>query len=240
MARKKETCGACQRRSIDRVREKERCKNNTVTEESRSRFYAGRREIKIEVSSLSRTLLKIRYGNAIGATVYNKIDVTSPVRKFQNPIKKFFSSSASVPANALSANAAAHTADVVSIWGSFENRFFWIPTKTSSSSSSSFFFQKICSSKRLVVFFAAALCVAVIDLLVEVLFAETVVVVPTTREEEEESIIRVVFIVVVVVVVGLYLSRDVYIYLLLQKKRDLFSYYVCSLGLYNILGFSKW
>ena len=86
------------------------------------------------------------------------------------------------------------------------------------------------------VFFAAA-GVAVIDLLVEVLFAETVVV-PTTREEEEESIIRVVFI--VVVVVGLYLSRDVYIYLLLQKKRDLFSYYVCSLGLYNILGFSKW
>ena len=145
------------------------------------------REIKIEVSSLSRTLLKIRYGNAIGATVYNKIDVTSPVRKFQNPIKKFFSSSASVPANALSANAAAHTADVVSIWGSFENRFFWIPTKTSSSS---FFFQ-ICSSR--LVFFAAA-GVAVIDLLVEVLFAETVV--PTTREEEEESI-RVVFIVVI-------------------------------------------
>ncbi len=233
MAREKETCGACQRRSIERAREKERCKNNTVTEESRSRFYTGRREIKIEVSSLSRTLLKIRYGNAIGATVYNKIDVTSPVRKFQNPIKKFFSSSASVPANALSANAAAHTADVVSIWGSFENRFFWIPTKTSSSSF--FFFQHICSSTS-VVFFAAA-GVAVIDLLVEVLFAETVVV-PTTREEEEESIIRVVFI--VVVVVGLYLSRDVYIYLLLQKKRDLFSYYVCSLGLYNILGFSKW
>ena len=209
MAREKETCGACQRRSIDRVREKERCKNNTVTEESRSRFYTGRREIKIEVSSLSRTLLKIRYGNAIGATVYNKIDVTSPVRKFQNPIKKFFSSSASVPANALSANAAAHTADVVSIWGSFENRFFWIPTKTSSSSSSSFFFFHICSSTS-VVFFAAA-GVAVIDLLVEVLFAETVVVVPTTREEEEEeSIIRVVFI-VVVVVVGLYLSREIYL-----------------------------
>ena len=240
MAREKETCGACQRRSIDRVREKERCKNNTVTEESRSRFYTGRREIKIEVSSLSRTLLKIRYGNAIGATVYNKIDVTSPVRKFQNPIKKFFSSSASVPANALSANAAAHTADVVSIWGSFENRFFWIPTKTSSSSF--FFFQKICSSKRLVVFFAAALCVAVIEnLLVEVLFAfETVVVVPTTREEEEESIIRVVLI-VVVVVVGLYFSREIYLSSS-PKKREIFflTFNVCSLGLYNILGFSKW
>ena len=211
MAREKETCGACQRRSIDRVREKERCKNNTVTKESR-------REIKIEVSSLSRTLLKIRYGNAIGATVYNKIDVTSPVRKFQNPIKKFFSSSASVPANALSANAAAHTADVVSIWGSFENRrFFWIPTKTSSSSSS--FFQHICSSTS-VVFFVAAAGVAVIDLFVEVLFAETVV--PTTREEEES--IRVVFI----VVVGLYLSKDIYIYLLLQnkKERSFFSLFV--------------
>ena len=129
--------------------------------------------------------------------MYNKIDVTSPVRKFQNPIKKFFSSSASVPANALSANAAAHTADVVSIWGSFANRF-WIPTLTKTSSSSSFF--QICSSsKRLVVFFAAA-GVAVIDLLlkvvvvVEVLLAETVVVVPTTREEEEESIRVVVFI----------------------------------------------
>ena len=210
MAREKETCGACQRRSIDRVREKERCKNNTVTKESR-------REIKIEVSSLSRTLLKIRYGNAIGATVYNKIDVTSPVRKFQNPIKKFFSSSASVPANALSANAAAHTADVVSIWGSFENRrFFWIPTKTSSSSS---FFQHICSSTS-VVFFVAAAGVAVIDLFVEVLFAETVV--PTTREEEES--IRVVFI----VVVGLYLSKDIYIYLLLQnkKERSFFSLFV--------------
>ena len=206
MAREKETCGACQRRSIDRVREKERCKNNTVTKESR-------REIKIEVSSLSRTLLKIRYGNAIGATVYNKIDVTSPVRKFQNPIKKFFSSSASVPANALSANAAAHTADVVSIWGSFENRrFFWIPTKTSSSSS---FFQHICSSTS-VVFFVAAAGVAVIDLFVEVLFAETVV--PTTREEEES--IRVVFI----VVVGLYLSKDIYIsiFFLLQKERSFF------------------
>lgn len=207
MASEKETCGACQRRSIDRVREKERCKNNTVTEESRSRFYTGR-EIKIEVSSLSRTLLKIRYGNAIGATVYNKIDVTSPVRKFQNPIKKFFSSSASVPANALSANAAAHTADVVSIWGSFENRF-WIPTKTSSSSS--FFFQQICSSTS-VVFFAAA-GVAVIDLFVEVLFAETVV--PTTREEEES--IRVVFI----VVVGLYLSREIYLSSS-PKKREIF------------------
>ena len=214
MAREKETCGACKRRSIDRVREKERCKNNTVTEESRSRFYTGRREIKIEVSSLSRTLLKIRYGNAIGATVYNKIDVTSPVRKFQNPIKKFFSSSASVPANALSANAAAHTADVVSIWGSFdENRFFWIPTKTSSSSS---FFQQICSSTS-VVFFVAAAGVAVIDLFVEVLFAETVV--PTTREEEES--IRVVFI--VVVVVGLYLSKDIY---LSPKERSFFSCFV--------------
>ena len=211
MAREKETCGACQRRSIDRVREKERCKNNTVTTKE------SRREIKIEVSSLSRTLLKIRYGNAIGATVYNKIDVTSPVRKFQNPIKKFFSSSASVPANALSANAAAHTADVVSIWGSFENRrFFWIPTKTSSSSS---FFQHICSSTS-VVFFVAAAGVAVIDLFVEVLFAETVV--PTTREEEES--IRVVFI----VVVGLYLSKDIYIYLLLQnkKERSFFSLFV--------------
>ena len=209
MASEKETCGACQRRSIDRVREKERCKNNTVTEESRSRFYTGR-EIKIEVSSLSRTLLKIRYGNAIGATVYNKIDVTSPVRKFQNPIKKFFSSSASVPANALSANAAAHTADVVSIWGSFESRF-WIPTKTSSSSS---FFFHICSSTS-VVFFAAA-GVAVIDLLVEVLFAETVV--PTTREEEES--IRVVFI----VVVGLYLSREIYLSSSpKQKERSFFS-----------------
>ena len=207
MAREKETCGACQRRSIDRVREKERCKNNTVTKESR-------REIKIEVSSLSRTLLKIRYGNAIGATVYNKIDVTSPVRKFQNPIKKFFSSSASVPANALSANAAAHTDDVVSIWGSFdENRFFWIPTKTSSSSS---FFQQICSSTS-VVFFVAAAGVAVIDLFVEVLFAETVV--PTTREEEES--IRVVFI--VVVVVGLYLSKDIY---LSPKERSFFSCFV--------------
>ena len=222
MASEKETCGACQRRSIDRVREKERCKNNTVTEESRSRFYTGRREIKIEVSSLSRTLLKIRYGNAIGATVYNKIDVTSPVRKFQNPIKKFFSSSASVPANALSANAAAHTADVVSIWGSFENRF-WIPTKTSSSSS---FFFHICSSTS-VVFFAAA-GVAVIDLLVEVLFAETVVVVPTTREEEEEeSIIRVVFIVVVyVVVVGLYFSREIYLSSS-PKKREIFFLTMC-------------
>ena len=214
MAREKETCGACQRRSIERAREKERCKNNTVTEESSSRFYTGRREIKIEVSSLSRTLLKIRYGNAIGATVYNKIDVTSPVRKFQNPIKKFFSSSASVPANALSANAAAHTADVVSIWGSFvENRFFWIPTKTSSSSS---FFQQICSSTS-VVFFVAAAGVAVIDLFVEVLFAETVV--PTTREEEES--IRVVFI--VVVVVGLYLSKDIY---LSPKERSFFSCFV--------------
>ena len=220
MAREKETCGACQRRSIDRVREKERCKNNTVTKESR-------REIKIEVSSLSRTLLKIRYGNAIGATVYNKIDVTSPVRKFQNPIKKFFSSSASVPANALSANAAAHTDDVVSIWGSFvENRFFWIPTKTSSSSS---FFQQICSSTS-VVFFVAAAGVAVIDLFVEVLFAETVV--PTTREEEES--IRVVFI--VVVVVGLYLSKDIY---LSPKKREIFFLLFCSLGLYNILGLVK-
>ena len=173
-----------------------------ASEESRSRFYTGRREIKIEVSSLSRTLLKIRYGNAIGATVYNKIDVTSPVRKFQNPIKKFFSSSASVPANALSANAAAHTADVVSIWGSFANRF-WIPTTKTSSSSS--FFQICSSSKRLKVVFFAAAGVAVIDLLlkvvviVEVLLAETVVVVPTTREEEEESIRVVVFIVVVVV-----------------------------------------
>ena len=213
----------CVSATLDRSSERKR-------EMQKQYCHEREREIKIEVSSLSRTLLKIRYGNAIGATVYNKIDVTSPVRKFQNPIKKFFSSSASVPANALSANAAAHTADVVSIWGSFENRF-WIPTKTSSSSS---FFFHICSSTS-VVFFAAA-GVAVIDLLVEVLFAETVVV-PTTREEEEESI-RVVFI-VVVVVVGLYLSRDISIYLLLQnKKRDLFSL-VCSLGLYNILGFSK-
>ncbi len=232
MSREKETCGACQRRSIDRVREKERCKNNTVTEESRSRFYTGR-EIKIEVSSLSRTLLKIRYGNAIGATVYNKIDVTSPVRKFQNPIKKFFSSSASVPANALSANAAAHTADVVSIWGSFANRF-WIPTLTKTSSSSSFF--QICSSsKRLVVFFAAALCVAVIDLLVEVLFAETVVVVPTTREEEEESIRVVVFIVVLscggTINMCCCISREIKIYLFSPKKREIFLLFLlCSLG----------
>ena len=148
----------CVSATLDRSSERKReMQNNNVTKESRSLLH--RREIKIEVSSLSRTLLKIRYGNAIGATVYNKIDVTSPVRKFQNPIKKFFSSSASVPANALSANAAAHTADVVSIWGSFENRF-WIPTTKTSSS----FFQICSSSKRLVVFFAAA-GVAVIDLL---------------------------------------------------------------------------
>ena len=70
------------------------------------------------------------------------------------------------------------------------------------------------------VFFVAAAGVAVIDLFVEVLFAETVV--PTTREEEES--IRVVFI----VVVGLYLSKDIYIYLLLQnkKERSFFSLFV--------------
>jgi len=53
--------------------------------------------------------------------VYNKIDVTSPVLKFQNPIKNCFNSSASGPAaKAFSAKSVAETnADAVNISGSF-------------------------------------------------------------------------------------------------------------------------
>ena len=53
--------------------------------------------------------------------MYNKIDVTSPVLKFQNPIKNCFNSSASGPAaKAFSAKSVAETnADAVNISGSF-------------------------------------------------------------------------------------------------------------------------